>query len=151
MVFQAMLERLGFEYASVGFPQMLGPGSGHFALAVKINGQWYFQDTAKDINPPEAVLLSEVLKGDVLPSLYPGALGEKWREAAKQGRVKVKWVNQYPAPEAALFHRITRFMSWYGWLLFGLLYLISLRVTSLRGLHFRTMEPERSCAATSRC
>ena len=126
IVLQAVLGRLGFEYASVGFPAMMGPGSGHFATTVKVDGRWYFVDPNFENDAGRHVLLQEVLSGEVLPSIFAGELGVRWREAAHQGRIEVKSMNRFPAPQASIFHRITGFMSWYGWLVFAFAYLLSL-------------------------
>jgi hypothetical protein len=124
MVFQAIVARFGLDYASVGFPAMQGPDSGHFAAAVRIGGEWELFDADKEIPVAAIVPVSEVLAGGrILEDLYPGH-GRGWREAARQGRVWFRGINEYPAPQAALLHRTTDFMSSYGWAVFAALFLI---------------------------
>lgn len=124
MVFQAVVARFGLDYASVGFPAMQGPDSGHFAAAVRIGGQWQLFDANKEIPVDAVVPVSEVLAGGkILEELYPDH-GRNWREAGRQGRIWFRGINEYPAPQAAVFHRTTDFMSSYGWALFAALFLI---------------------------
>lgn len=124
MVFQAIVERFGIEYGSVGFPEVEEPGSGHFVAAARVDGRWLLFDSDKEIPPAEMVPLSDVLAGgEVLERVYPNH-GPGWREAARQGRVWFRHVNSNPAPQAALFHRLTGLASSYGWALFAVLFLL---------------------------
>jgi hypothetical protein len=134
MVFQAILERLGIEYASVGFPAMQGPGSGHFAAAARLDGGWYYFDSNMEIPLGLLVPLGEVLAGEeVLERLYPKN-GVAWRAAAKAGRVVRRDINRNPAPQATLFHHATGFMSAYGWALFLGLFAAAEMLARRRGM-----------------
>lgn len=142
MVFQAIVARFGLDYASVGFPAMQGPGSGHFAAAVRIDGEWQLFDTNKEIPVDAVVPVSEVLAGgNILEDLYPDH-GRLWREAARQGDVWFRGINENPAPQAALLHRTTDFMSSYGWAVFAALFLI------LELFRWRTSPPARRTEAS---
>lgn len=143
MVFQAVVARFGLDYASVGFPAMQGPDSGHFAAAVRIGGEWQLFDADKEIPVAAVVSVSEVLAGgEILEELY-AEHGRGWREAGRQGRIWFRGINDYPAPQAALFHRTTNFMSAYGRAVFAALFLI------LEAFRWRVSPPARSAIPRS--
>lgn len=143
MVFQAIVARFGLDYASVGFPAMHGPDSGHFAAAVRIGGEWQLFDADKEIPVAAVVPVTEVLAGgQILDELYPEH-GPGWREAGRQGRIWFRGINEYPAPRAALLHRVTDFMSAYGWAVFAALFLI------LEAFRWRVSPPAWSAVTRS--
>ena len=127
MVFQALLARFGIDYATVGFDN-----PPHMLVGAKIDGVWAIYDSNKEPKRSRIVPYSEAAKGDVLAEMYGGKAGSpafgfnndvglQWKRAAKLGQIEIKNVNLYPAPEAALFHSITGFLSAYGWIGFWLL------------------------------
>jgi len=137
MVFQAIVARFGLDYASVGFPAMQGPDSGHFAAAVRIGGEWQLFDADKEIPVDAVVPVTEVLAGgEILEELYPDH-GRGWREAGRRGWIWFRGINENPAPQAALLHRTTEFMSTYGWAVFAALFLI------LEAFRWRVSPPAR--------
>jgi hypothetical protein len=94
-------------------------------------------DADKEIPVGAVVPVSEVLAGGkILEDLYPEH-GSGWREAAGQGRVWFRGINENPAPQASLLHRVTDFMSAYGWAVFAALFLI------LEALRWRISPPAR--------
>jgi hypothetical protein len=120
IVFQAIVAKLGVDYASVAFN---APGRGHFAAAAKVDGQWLYYDANQEVSRSR-IPLSEVLSGEATEALYPGENGRIWRSAAEAGNVRVRDINQHPAPRAALFHNLTGVLSSFGWALFGIMWLL---------------------------
>ena len=123
IVFMEMLKRSGIRYASV---LMSWPGTGgdqgHFAAAARVDGRWlYFDPDAEAAQ--EGVPVELVADGSALPRLYGNKpeLVKRLRYAAAHHRITLAHVDTYPAPRGGLFQQVTRWMSAYGWLLFGLL------------------------------
>lgn len=139
MVFQAILERFGIDYATVGFDN-----PPHMLVGARIDGTWAIYDSDKEPNRTRLVPFTEALQGDILAELYrgkPGSpqygfdndVGLQWQQAVKQGHIEIKNVNVYPAPQAAVFHAVTAFLSHYGWLAFTLLALL---IEAAAGRHY---------------
>ena len=143
IVFQAMLAKLGVDYASVGFTD-------HFAAAAKVDGEWVFYDANREIAPAH-VPLRTVLSGQAIDRLYPADRDIKWVQDARAGEVWVVGVNQNPAPQATLFHQVTGFMSRFGWALFAMLFLL-LNSPAVKGrrhspILFRGKHPDQPVGA----
>lgn len=144
MVFQAIVARFGIDYASVGFPPMHGPASGHFVAAAKIDGTWQIFDANREIPVNAVVPVSEVIAGGkILEDIYPEH-GAAWRQAARAGQVWFGKINANPAPQASLLHRMTDFMSAYGWAVFAALLLV------VEALRWRIAPSRRQAAAPVR-
>ncbi len=108
IVFQALLRERGIPYATVTLP-------GHFLSAAQINGQWLVYDANMEI-PVRRFSLEQLLAGDpAIGHLYPDL---NVRGAAQRRAIKFRYMNGNPAPQAALFHRITHFLSVWLWALF---------------------------------
>lgn len=127
MVFQALLERFGIDYATVGFDN-----PPHMLVGARIDGTWAIYDSDKEPRRTRIVSYAEARKGDILAEMYRGKpgtprygfdndVGLQWQRAAKQGHIEIKNVNIYPAPQGAIFHTATSFLSRYGWIVFAFL------------------------------
>lgn len=115
IVFQALLREMGIPYATVRLP-------GHFLSAAQINGQWLVYDANMEI-PVRRYSLEKLLAGDPsVTSLYPEL---RVRNAALGRAIRVSHVNGDPAPRAALFHRVTNFLSVWLWAIFLAAFAIS--------------------------
>lgn len=119
LVFQAMLARMAIDYASVSWVR-----PGHFTPAARVDGEWRYYDTNLEIGM-KSVPVATVLKGDVLSRMYDGARAQTFKKAVRDKRVSFGFVNEYRAPQAALFHRTTAWLSAYGWLAATLLLMLS--------------------------
>jgi hypothetical protein len=128
MVFQELLKRFGLNYARVTF--WWPP---HMATAAHVNGVWAFYDS--DIEPRRTgtVPVKDILEGKHLRKIFAGKpghrdfanaqdLGLQFEEAARRKKIIFEGINTYPAPEAAIFHRLTNFASWWGWLMLWALF-----------------------------
>jgi hypothetical protein len=139
IVFMELLKRSGMDYASVlvSWPTADGKAAGHFAVAARVDGNWLYFDPdqeARQIGVP----VESVIDGTALPRLYGGkpALLEQMRYAAAHRQIRLAHVDVYPAPHGGLFQQVTRWLSAYGWLLFGMLALAQL-ATLRRGQELR--------------
>jgi hypothetical protein len=116
IVFQEMLRRSGIDYGSVKFDN-----PGHFTLAARTEKGWqYFDPNQEPLQP--GIALAKVLHGRALGDIYPSR-GAEYLAALDRGDVRFGGINEFPAANAALFHRLTGFGSAYGWALFALLFL----------------------------
>jgi hypothetical protein len=115
IVFEALARRLGLDAASVRMDE-------HMAAAVKIRGEWQVYDADREINP-RSYPLAKLAAGDPAVLAIYGSAGQQLdlRGQAASGQIHLTDVNRNPALHASLFHRITRVLSDYGWLLFGCL------------------------------
>lgn len=162
MVFQAILERFGIDYATVGFDS-----PPHMLVGARIDGIWAIYDSDKEPHRTRLVPYTEALQGDILAELYrgkPGSpqygfgndVGLQWQKAVKQGHIEIKNVNTYPAPQGAAFHAFTALLSRYGWLAFTLAALAMEAAGQRRGsparLHipFPALWPSRRLIAAAR-
>jgi hypothetical protein len=135
IVFMALLKHSGIDYGSVliAWPEGGEGEAGHFAVAARVDGRWLYFDPDQEAAVP-ATPLQSVIDGSALPRLYGAkpALLARMRAAAAEGRIRLARVDQDPAPRGALFQRVTRWLSAYGWLLFGFLFLAELAVRRRR-------------------
>ena len=127
LVFQALLDRFGLDYATIGFD-----APPHMLVGAKIDGVWALYDSDKEPRRNRVIPYSEVLKGEVLVELYGGKpgtpkygfnndVGLQWRQAVREGKVEIKDFNTYPAARGAAFHALTEVFSRFGWVAFSLL------------------------------
>ena len=118
IVFQEFLRRKGFQVRPVFL-------SNHFCTEVLINGQWQFHDVSYK---PQLKSLGSMSTEDLLANpqeleqAYLYTFAESFRDNL-QGNFKPESVsygeiNTFAAPRMALFHRVTSFLSWWGWLVF---------------------------------
>ena len=127
IVFMELLKRFGIEYGSVLFRwRDSGPDQGHFAVAAKVDGQWQYFDPnleAAGVRMP----LASVISGEALKELYEARpeFIPKLQKAAASGNIELAHINQFPAPRGGAFQRVTAWLSAYGWLVLGVLWLIS--------------------------
>ncbi len=135
IVMMEVLRLKGFDTRKVSF---LGKTSGHFSFEVYFEGGWHFYDTNMEpdakllnsygrpgieflVNNPKILVKaynrypeSEIL--DIFPTFQCGA------------------INQFPAPRALIFQKLSRILSYLIWFFFLFLFLI----VRLRYLRLRT-------------
>lgn len=122
LVYQSLLSRFGIDYATVSFwhPE-------HRATAAKIDGTWYYFDADIEPHRDRLVRFDEVMRGHVLREMYRGKagvpgfghgddLGLQFEEAAQLGKITFTDIDRYPAERGAFIHRLTGWLSVYGWL-----------------------------------
>lgn len=127
IVFQAIVRRFGLETGSV---RMVG----HFLSAVRIHGVWMVYDQDREITP-RSYPLSQLLKGDPRIEQLYGKFGTAVGFRQQAGRQEIAFgdINANPAPQATLFHNVTRFFSHYGWAVFAAMFLALNSARSLLG------------------
>jgi hypothetical protein len=126
IVFMELLRHFKIDYGSVRFDW---PGTrsrrGHFATAAKVDGQWRYFDPDAEANL--RVPLSAVMNGQGLKELYPThpELVSGIQHATANGDASLSQLNTFPAPRGGAFQTVTAWLSAYGWLILGLLWLLS--------------------------
>jgi hypothetical protein len=111
---QAMLQRLGLEYASIRVPSPVP----HFASAAKIGGRWYFVDTWGRLprGRERLIPVDTLLSGAGLEEDFPGQRGQRFRQALKSGLGEMGDVNRFPGLRGLLFQKVAWMLSYFGWL-----------------------------------
>lgn len=148
MLFQALLKRFGIDYATVRFRDQ------HMAVAARVEGTWALYDSDIEFRREGIVPISDVLQGDVLVGLYggfPGTprrgyggnLGLQFQALAQRELITVRGINEYPAPQGAIFHAVTDFLSRYGWLMLAVL---AVWLLVPRGRAYSSVEAKRGNA-----
>lgn len=115
IVFQELLKRKGFDVRSVLLP-------GHFCTEVSIGGQWQFHDVSYK---PSFLGLPALSAQDLMDN--PGYIRQaylysfadnflaNYQQHFDAQLVRYGQVNAFAAPNMLLFHRITHFVSLWGW------------------------------------
>lgn len=126
IIFQGLMQSMGFEYLSINFNV---PSSktdfGHFASGVKIENNWYFVDT--DIEPSydrsDATVIPKLLSGDVelFNTLYP-----VWGvPEIPSGSIYSSSLNEFPAKRGKFLQDFTYLSSNYAWIIWLIFYFAS--------------------------
>ncbi|PLK27562.1 hypothetical protein C0V78_12180 [Novosphingobium sp. TH158] len=126
LVVQAALKQMGVTYATVGVPR-------HFFTAAWIDNRWYIVDPWGPVDRDRTRLhpLDEMRTEAGRKRLYiTQAERQKW-EILRYNAPHVTMVNQFPAPEARLFHKMTGFASNWLWLA-SVLLVLALRPAAIR-------------------
>ncbi len=116
IVFQEIIKRKGLDVRTVELPN-------HFCTEVLIEGNWAFHDVSYKPNfNGERVSMEELSRNlELLEQAYLYSFRTDFFERSKQyfsqGQFSYGRVNASPAPRMIWFHRITWFLSWFGWLL----------------------------------
>ncbi len=118
IVFQEFLRRKGFQVRSVFL-------SNHFCTEVLINGRWQFHDVSYKPQLKSLVNLSTedlLANPKYLEQAYLYTFAEGFRDNL-QGtftpeNISYGEINAFAAPRMAIFHKVTGFLSWWGWLVF---------------------------------
>jgi len=126
LIFQKLMKSIGLDYKSVLFNIPRYPESfGHFASAVKIENEWFFVDTNLEpaYDSEDSTTLKALLSGDVafFNFLYPTNTVEEIPE----GAIKVDFINENPALYGKILQNICYFISWYGWIVCVVCYLLT--------------------------
>lgn len=117
IVFQAILARFGIEHASVLFP-------GHYASAARIDRQWIYFDPHLEANQGRLWPVSALRTAEGQNAIYGGQPHYAYiRAIASEARLAD--INRFPAPQAAIFHEVTGFLSKFGWIGFLLFWAIT--------------------------
>jgi hypothetical protein len=112
MVFQAIVRKFGLDSGVVRFKN-------HMVAAVKIAGAWRVYDADREISP-RSYALSAAAAGDPRVVAIYGPV-EKFiglTDPDFRRRLSVDDVDANPANHASLFHRVTGWLSSYGWIFF---------------------------------
>jgi len=129
LVVQYLLNSYNIEFSSVavGTAKM-----GHFASAAKINDEWYFLDGNIEYNMinQELTKLSDFLNPDnedLIHQMYGfhPEIMQAIIKGRKTGEMHQFSVNKWPATRGLLFQNLTKVISNWMWLVFFILYFIS--------------------------
>lgn len=126
IVFQEVIKKYGYEYASVGFSISEGKDYfDHFASAAKVGDEWYYFDS--NIEPKfdrrDPSLIDKIINGDrkLISSIYPNF----YIPLIQEGDILFRDLNQFPAKNGLQFQKLTQFFSNFVWVLLFLLAIIS--------------------------
>jgi hypothetical protein len=101
---------------------------GHFSFEVFYNQSWHFYDT--NMEPDEAILNAYNRPGIAFLSKHPELLVQIYRQYPREEILDILpnytygVVNEFPAPRAIVFQRLTKFLSYTIWLFFLLAFLL---------------------------
>ena len=128
IVFQEFLKRKGFDVRSVFL-------SNHFCTEVLVNGNWQFHDVSYK---PELAAMGSLSAEDLLANpqyleqAYLYTFAESFRDNLhvyfNYRLISYGQINAFAAPKMLIFHRVTYFLSWWGWLFFLCLALLWRRI-----------------------
>ena len=117
IVFQAILERFGIEYASVLFP-------GHYASAARIDRQWIYFDPHLEADQSRLWPVSALRTAEGQKAIY-GDRPHYGYIRAIASKAELADINRFPAPQAAIFHELMGFLSKFGWIVFLLFWAVT--------------------------
>ena len=127
IVFQALLHEKGINTRSVRLPN-------HFATEVLVNGRWPFHDVSYKpaLNHSPRLSTNDLIENpQYLREAYLFSFNTGFMDILQSNfnlkNVKFDKVNAFPARRMLWFHRITYFLSYFGWALFLGLGVILLR------------------------
>ena len=113
ILFQELVKEFGYDYGSVRFQS---PDFGHFASAVRVNGDWYFFDPnlepEYDRTNPDIFRQIDLGNKQVLTRIY----GDHF-ENITEDMIILSGINTFPASRGVLAQELTFILSWYGWML----------------------------------
>jgi hypothetical protein len=122
IVFMAILRQKGYRTRKVGL-------QGHFCTSVFYEGQWHFYDSNKEpkFSKAQPIPSSEELAAnkDLAYQAYGGIL-TKSQVDAMFSQVTLEESAALPGHRVRVLHRITHFLSHFGWAVMGLGYLLSM-------------------------
>jgi len=121
IVFMAILRAKGYRVRKVGL-------KGHFCTGVFYEGNWHFYDANKEPNfsknSPIPSARELAANKAILYNAYRGILSqEQLNEMFSQ--IELTELATLPGHRVRILHKITYFLSCFGWLIFGLGYLLS--------------------------
>ena len=118
IVFQELLKRKGFDVRTVRL-------ANHFCTEVMINGNWGFFDVSYKPDFRDTPRLSTeqlIAQPEYLENAYLYSFREDFSKNLlyhfEPEKITYGKVNEFPARRMLLFHRITWFLSWFGWAIF---------------------------------
>lgn len=113
IVFMAFCQRIGVPTRKVAL-------KGHFAMEAKIGKKWFYYDI--DMKPDFNAIggrksLDEILAGGQQYKLYANTIADSANIYRIFSSVSYGVAMEGPAPRAELFHKVTKALSHWGWLL----------------------------------
>ncbi len=126
ILFQEILKRKGINVRTVGFESSF---SGHFCSEVEYDNSYHFFDTdlEADWSTFDEIPSTEELVNnkDMLKRAYAHHL-DRLIVFTENDPIYQEW-NEFPAKNARLFHKVTKFISNYGFLVMGLISFLLVR------------------------
>ena len=111
IVFQVIVGDFGFDYGSVRFS---APDFGHFASAVRVNGEWYYfdQNLEPEYDRTSSNIFDQIILGNeqILTDMYGNHFDD-----ITDDMIELTDINTFPASRGVLAQTVTYVLSWYGW------------------------------------
>lgn len=147
IVLMKLLQQKGFETRKVAF---LGKLGGHFCFEVYYNGAWHFMDP--NMEPDLAVLNAYNRPGIDFLASHPEILFKAYKQYPREkvldlfSNYSYGKVNAPAAPNAYIFQKVTRFLSYTIWTFFLVLFILvrqkALRMGTKKSLHLHVTFPQ---------
>lgn len=126
-----IFKRIGYQVRGVIMFDTLTQ-TGHFAYEVFYDGDWHYFDSnqepdvevLKKYNRPSVAFLTE--HPEVIAAAYYNRDHQLFQRLLKSSRMGQ--INKNPAPNAFLFQTITRYLTYFGWALVWLVFIIRNRI-----------------------
>ena len=111
IVFQELVRSFGFDYGSVRFSV---PDFGHFASAVRVNGDWYYfdQNLEPEYDRTSPDTFDKVIRGNqqILTTMYGNHFDD-----VRSDMIQLTDINTFPGARGVLAQDMSYVLSWYGW------------------------------------
>jgi len=120
IVMMELLKAKGFTTRKILFQSQ--KAGGHFCFEVFYNNSWHFYDP--NMEPDNAVLSAYNRPGIAFLASNPEILTKAYKQHPKNEVLDLFThysygsVNQFPAPRAIVFHKVTKILSYTGWIFF---------------------------------
>jgi hypothetical protein len=125
IVMMEVLRSKGFDTRKVSFQ---GKISGHFCFEVFYDGGWHFYDTNME---PDVTVLNNYGRPDIAFLVsHPDILVKAYRQYPQSEILDIfptytyGAINKFPAPNAIIFQKLTKFLSYFTWFFLLFLFLI---------------------------
>ena len=107
-----VLKRKGISFCKIGWNH-------HFTLCAWVNNGWHYYDPNMEpiISPSQRAFDNKFLNIEFLAKIYKGRIKDADIELSL-GVPQMGRINEFPAPNALIFHKITKIISVTFWLLF---------------------------------
>jgi hypothetical protein len=124
-VMMEVMKSKGFETRKISFQ---GKSSGHFCFEVYFEDAWHFYDT--NMEPDISVMNNYSRPGIAFLVNHPEILLKAYKQYPKDEILDIfptytyGEINEFPAPKALIFQKLSKLLSYISWFFFLFFYLI---------------------------
>jgi hypothetical protein len=119
ILFQKMLSIYGIKYCSVKFNTNDTSIGGHFALQAYYQNSWHYFDPNKESvkKQGDPSIETQIQNGEIY-AIYDSIVSKEWLNKKVEANLIKSEKNEIEGNNMRLFHKITRFLSSWLWLVF---------------------------------